>query len=171
MIIDWKIKSFNELTPEELYAILRLRSEVFVVEQNCVFLDTDNKDQQSYHVMAWKEKELLAYSRLVPAGISYSEPSIGRVVTSPTARSLGLGKELMKRSIYLLHSTWGNLNIKIGAQLYLEKFYNSLGFQRTSEIYMEDGIEHIEMQLNTKRNNSAFLVSMSRVYYFRRGIH
>jgi ElaA protein len=149
MIIDWKLKFFNELSPDELYAIIRLRNEVFVVEQNCVFQDADNKDQTSYHVMGWKENELVAYSRLVPAGISYSEPSIGRVVTSPSARSLGLGKDLMRRSIYLLHETWGKLNIKIGAQLYLEQFYNSLGFQRTSEIYMEDGIEHIEMQLNT----------------------
>lgn len=149
MAIDWKLKLFNELSPDELYAILRLRNEVFIVEQNCVFQDADNKDQSSYHVMGWNEKELVAYSRLVPAGISYSEPSIGRVVTSPSVRSLGLGKELMKRSIYLLHSTWGKLNIRIGAQLYLEKFYNSLGFQRTSDIYMEDGIEHIEMQLNT----------------------
>ena len=149
MTIDWKLKFFNELSPHELYAIIRLRNEVFVVEQNCVFQDADNKDQSSYHVMGWKENELVAYSRLVPAGISYSEPSIGRVVTSPTSRSLGLGKDLMKRSIYLLHATWGKLNIKIGAQLYLERFYNSLGFQRTSEIYMEDGIEHIEMQLNT----------------------
>jgi ElaA protein len=149
MTIDWKLKLFNELSPDELYAIIRLRNEVFVVEQNCVFQDADNKDQSSYHVMGWKENELLAYSRLVPAGISYSEPSIGRVVTSPTVRSLGLGKKLMEHSIYLLHSKWGKLNIKIGAQLYLEHFYNSLGFQRTSEIYMEDGIEHIEMQLTT----------------------
>jgi len=149
MTIDWKLKLFNELSPDELYAIIRLRNEVFVVEQNCVFQDADNKDQSSYHVMGWKENELLAYSRLVPAGISYSEPSIGRVVTSPIVRSLGLGTKLMEHSIYLLHEKWGKLNIKIGAQLYLEQVYNSLGFQRTSEIYMEDGIEHIEMQLNT----------------------
>src|SRR5690349_21173300 len=105
MTIDWKLKRFNELSPEELYAILRLRIEVFIVEQNCVFQDADNKDIPSYHVMGWKENDLVAYSRLVPAGISYSEPSIGRVVTSPSARSLGLGKELMRRSIFLLHST------------------------------------------------------------------
>jgi ElaA protein len=148
MTIDWKLKSFNELSPAELYAIMRLRIEVFIVEQNCVFQDADNKDIQSYHVMGWKENELIAYSRLVPAGISYSEPSIGRVVTSPTVRSLGLGKELMIRSIVDLHSLFGKMNIKIGAQLYLENFYNSLGFQRTSNIYMEDGIEHIEMRLN-----------------------
>jgi ElaA protein len=89
----------------------------------------------------------VAYSRLVPAGISYSEPSIGRVVTSPSARSLGMGKELMNQAINILYSKWGKTDIKIGAQLYLERFYNSFGFQRSSEIYMEDGIEHIEMLL------------------------
>lgn len=147
MNIDWQYKQFGELSPHELYAILQLRNEVFVVEQNCVFQDADNKDAASYHVMGWNGEKLLAYSRLVPAGISYSEPSIGRVVTSPVARSLGLGKNLMKRSIDILHATWGKTDIKIGAQLYLERFYNSLGFQRTSDIYMEDGIEHIEMTL------------------------
>jgi ElaA protein len=149
MSIDWKYKQFNELSAEELYAILRLRNEVFVVEQNCVFQDADNKDQDSYHVMGWKNNLLMAYARLVPAGISYSEPSIGRVVTSPTARSLGMGKELMNQAINILYSVWGKTDIKIGAQLYLERFYNSFGFQRTSKIYLEDGIEHIEMQLHT----------------------
>ena len=147
MSIDWKYKQFNDLTPDELYAILRLRNEVFVVEQNCVFQDADNKDQPSYHLMGWKNNSLVAYSRLVPAGISYSEPSIGRVVTSPSGRSLGMGKELMQQAINILYKTWGKTDIKIGAQLYLERFYNSFGFQRSSDIYMEDGIEHIEMLL------------------------
>lgn len=148
MSLDWKYKKFDELTPAELYAILQLRNEVFVVEQNCVFQDADNKDQSSYHVMCWNDDQLMAYARLVPAGISYSEPSIGRVVTSPNARSLGMGKELMTRAINILYTQWGKLPIKIGAQQYLQHFYNSFGFQRTSEIYLEDGIEHIEMQLN-----------------------
>jgi ElaA protein len=147
MSIDWKYKQFSDLTPDELYTILRLRNEVFVVEQNCVFQDADNKDQLSQHVMGWNNDLLVAYARLVPAGISYSEPSIGRVVTSPGARSLGMGKELMRQSINILYATWGKTNIKIGAQLYLEQFYNSFGFQRTSEIYLEDGIDHIEMVL------------------------
>ena len=147
MSIDWKYKQFSDLTPDELYTILRLRNEVFVVEQNCVFQDADNKDQLSHHVMGWNNDLLVAYARLVPAGISYSEPSIGRVVTSPGARSLGMGKELMQRAINILYATWGKTNIKIGAQLYLEQFYNSFGFQRTSEIYLEDGIDHIEMVL------------------------
>jgi ElaA protein len=147
MSIDWKYKRFDNLTPDELYTIMRLRSEVFVMEQNCLFLDADNKDQSSYHVMGWNNELLVAYARLVPAGISYSEPSIGRVVTSPAARSLGMGKKLMEQAINILYITWGKTDIKIGAQLYLERFYNSFGFQRSSEIYMEDGIEHIEMLL------------------------
>lgn len=147
MSIDWKYKQFGDLTPDELYTIMRLRSEVFVMEQNCLFLDADNKDQSSFHVMGWNNELLVAYARLVPAGISYSEPSIGRVVTSPAARSLGMGKKLMEVAINILYKTWGNTDIKIGAQLYLEKFYNSFGFQRSSDIYMEDGIEHIEMLL------------------------
>lgn len=147
MTIDWKCKPFDQLTPDELYAILRLRSEVFVVEQNCVFLDADNKDQPSLHVMGWKGDLLAAYARLIPAGISYSEASIGRVVTSPAARSLGMGKKLMQQAINILYTSWGNTDIKIGAQLYLERFYNSFGFQRSSDIYIEDGIDHIEMLL------------------------
>jgi ElaA protein len=147
MSIDWQYKQFGDLRPDELYTILRLRNEVFVVEQNCVFQDADNKDQSSYHVMGWNNELLVAYARLVPAGISYSEPSIGRVVTSPATRSLGMGKELMNQAINILYSKWGNTDIKIGAQLYLERFYNSFGFQRSSEVYLEDGIEHIEMLL------------------------
>lgn len=145
--MNWICKPFNELTPNELYAILRLRSEVFVVEQNCVFLDQDNKDQYCHHLMGWQDDLLVAYTRLVPAGISYTEPSIGRVVTSPAARGQGAGRELMHESIKTLHYLWGKSPIKIGAQLYLLKFYESIGFQQTSSIYLEDDIEHIEMLL------------------------
>lgn len=147
MGIDWKCKQFNELTTDELYAILQLRNEVFVVEQKCIFQDADGKDQHSYHLMGWKDNLLVAYSRLIPAGISYSEPAITRVVTSPSSRSLGMGKELVKQAINILYKTWGKTDIKIGAQLYLEQFYNSFGFQRSSEVYVEDGIAHIEMVL------------------------
>jgi ElaA protein len=144
-MITWAIKKFNELSPDELYAILRLRSEVFVVEQNCVFLDMDNKDQPSWHLMGWDNDILIAYSRLVPPGISYHQPSIGRVVTSPAARGGGIGKLLMKESIIQSEKLFGNLPITIGAQLYLKKFYTSLGFEQSSDIYDEDGIDHIEM--------------------------
>ena len=146
--MDWSCKKFDELTANELYAILQLRNEVFVVEQNCVFQDADNKDQYSYHVMGWKNHKLIAYTRIVPAGISYAETSIGRVVTSPEERGTGIGKELMQKSIEASNMIYGRIPIRIGAQLYLKKFYESFKFQKTSDIYMEDGIEHIEMLLN-----------------------
>jgi len=145
--ITFTYKSFHELTPYELYAILQLRNEVFVVEQNCVFQDADNKDQLSLHVMGWQNELLAGYTRLVPAGISYNEPSIGRVVTSPKVRHAGIGKLLMQFSIRTLYNMWGKTTITIGAQLYLRNFYNSLGFQQCSNIYLEDGIQHIKMFL------------------------
>jgi ElaA protein len=146
MSLIWNCKPFDELNPHELYNILRLRSEVFVVEQNCVYLDMDNKDQKCYHVCGMQDGRLIAYTRLVPKGVSYEhEPSIGRVITAPLARRSGAGKELMHYSIQQLRTLWGNQPIRIGAQLYLKKFYESFGFRQTSEIYLEDGIEHIEM--------------------------
>src|ERR1700727_2959128 len=102
-MIKWTCKAFGELTTEELYQILRLRSEVFVVEQNCVFLDMDNKDAVCHHVMGWKGNQLLGYSRIVPPGISYVESSIGRIVSSPAARGLGVGRELLPYSIGVLY--------------------------------------------------------------------
>ena len=143
----WNCKAFNELTVQELYAVLQLRIEVFVVEQNCVFQDADNKDQKSWHVMGWDGDVLSAYTRLVPAGISYPEVSIGRVVTSPKMRQTGLGRELMKKSIEEVYRMWSQQPIRIGAQLYLKKFYESFGFQQCSEVYLEDNIDHIEMIL------------------------
>lgn len=144
--IHWTKKKFNELTVEELYIILRLRSEVFVVEQNCPYLDTDNKDQYCHHLMGWKDDQLVAYTRIVPPGISYDEyPSIGRVVTSPAARRGGFGRMLMEKSIEETISLYGETPIRIGAQLYLKEFYTSLGFITSSNVYLEDGIEHIEM--------------------------
>ena len=140
-------KSFNELTPHELYAILQLRNEVFVVEQNCVYQDADNKDQVSLHVMCWNNDLLAGYTRLVPAGIAYVEPSIGRVVTSPKVRHAGIGKLLMQYSIRTTYDAWGKTTITIGAQFYLRNFYSSLGFQQCSDIYLEDGIQHIKMFL------------------------
>jgi len=141
----WICKSFEDLTPAELYAILQLRNAVFVVEQNCVFQDADDKDQLCFHLMAWHNESLAAYTRLVPAGISFKEISIGRVATSSHYRKLGLGRELMNHSIETIWKLFGRDNIRIGAQLYLKKFYESLGFNQVSEIYLEDDIEHIEM--------------------------
>lgn len=148
MTIDWSVKKFDELTPHELYAILQLRNEVFVVEQNCVFQDADNIDQQAFHFMGWSGNQLLAYTRLLGPRITYPEASIGRVVSSPLARGSGIGKELMQKSIEAIYKIYGRQTIQIGAQLYLKKFYETFSFQQTGEVYLEDGIEHIHMLKN-----------------------
>ncbi len=139
------VKPFHELTADELYALLKLRSEVFVVEQNCVFLDQDDKDQKCFHLMLYSEGQLVGYSRLVPAGLSYKEMAIGRVVTSPTARGMGFGRILMELSIQYCEKIFGSNDIRIGAQTYALGFYSSLGFVSDGDVYDEDGIEHIEM--------------------------
>ena len=143
--MQWLLKRFESLTPDELYALLQLRTEVFVVEQNCVFQDMDNKDQESHHLMGFCEGKLAAYTRLVPPGYIYEQASIGRVVTSPSVRRSGAGRVLMQESIDALYTIYGKQPIKIGAQLYLKKFYESFAFEQISEVYLEDGIEHIYM--------------------------
>jgi len=148
MELIWIFKSFDELTVTELYAIMQLRNEVFVVEQDCVYQDADGKDQASWHFCGWHNDELVAYTRIIPPGISYKEASIGRVVTSPKYRNTGAGKKLMELSISKTFSRFNGNAIKIGAQVYLTKFYQSLGFVQSSKEYLEDGIPHIEMILN-----------------------
>jgi ElaA protein len=142
---NWICKAFDELRAAELYAILRLRSEVFVVEQNCVFLDMDDKDQYCHHLIGRRGDVLAGYSRIVPAGISYVESSIGRIVTSPVLRGHGIGRELILQSVQNLYTLYGKQPIRIGAQYYLLKFYESFGFVQKGEIYLEDGIEHVQM--------------------------
>jgi len=142
------LKKFDELTLHELYAILQLRNEVFAVEQNCVYPDMDNKDQPSFHLMGLEGDKLLAYARIFPPGITYKEPSIGRVVIAPAARGGGAGRDLMKRSVEETNKLFGKLPVRISAQLYLHSFYSSLGFQQTGDVYLQDGIEHIEMILH-----------------------
>jgi ElaA protein len=143
--MQWIVKTFGELTTTELYALLRLRSEVFVVEQACAFQDMDDTDQLAVHVMGYIDNELAAYTRLFGPGIKYEYASIGRVVTSQKARGSGAGRLLMEYSIAIVEERFGKAPIKIGAQQYLQKFYTSLGFVKSSEMYMEDGIPHIEM--------------------------
>ncbi|MEN5053919.1 GNAT family N-acetyltransferase [Sphingobacterium kitahiroshimense] len=145
----YAIKSFKELSNEELYQILKLRSEVFVVEQHCVFQDMDNKDQESLHVMCYIDDKLAAYTRVLPEGLSFEEVSIGRVITSPLYRGLGLGKEIIEQSIAVCEKLFGIKPIRIGAQLYLKKFYNEFGFVEIGDVYIEDGIVHIEMVRNS----------------------
>ena len=148
MNIKWFCKTFEGLTPHELYSILQLRNEVFVVEQNCVFQDCDDKDQGSLHFMGWRQNDLVAYSRLMPAGLAFEEVSIGRVVTSPSVRKNKVGKELMLQSIEKINELFGKVPVKIGAQLYLKHFYELQGFLQASDVYLEDGIEHIKMIRN-----------------------
>ena len=147
MELQWILKKFDDLTPGELYTIMKLRNEIFVVEQNCVYQDADNKDQPSFHFMAWRNESLVAYSRILPAGVAFDMVSIGRVITSSDIRGTGIGKLLMTRSIEEVNKLFGKVPIHIGAQLYLKRFYESIGFQKCSDLYLEDGIEHIEMIL------------------------
>lgn len=149
MKLNWILKKFDALTPYELYDIIWLRNEVFVVEQNCVYQDADYKDQKGWHYMGVDDDgKLMAYVRLLPPGVSYEEPSIGRVLTNPAARGTGIGRILMQNAIEQCKQLFDDVPIKIGAQYYLLKFYSSLGFVQTSEIYLEDDIEHIEMIRN-----------------------
>ena len=145
MTLNYCIKSFDELTNNELYDLLRLRSEIFVVEQNCPYLDLDNKDQKSFHLLYYVNNEFAGSTRLLPAGLSFEEISIGRVVIANSHRGLGLGVKLMEVSIEGCQQKFGNGPIRIGAQYHLSKFYQSLGFVEQGEQYDEDGIPHIEM--------------------------
>jgi ElaA protein len=150
MQMVWRCKSFEHLSVCELYDMLQLRSAVFVVEQNCAFLDPDHRDQQSMHLMGFADNVLMAYARIMPPGLAYPGlPSIGRVVTAQVGRGHGLGRLLMQKAIAECYRHYGELDIKIGAQLYLAQFYGSLGFVQNGAGYLEDGIEHIPM-LKTK---------------------
>ncbi len=139
-------KPFDTLTVQELYAIMQLRNEVFVVEQHCIYQDADNKDPHCHHLMIWDGQKLVAYSRLIPAGVAYEQISIGRVISSRAYRNTGAGKLLLANAIENCQRLFGDGPIKIGAQLYLRRFYESFGFVKTSEMYLEDNIEHIEME-------------------------
>jgi ElaA protein len=146
MKIQWKIKPFEALTTNELYDILRLRSEIFVVEQNCVYLDLDGKDKLALHLFGEFEGKIVAYSRLFKPGITFENASIGRVVVDANYRDRKWGHDLMREAIARIQLHFGESKITIGAQLYLKKFYESHGFVQTSEMYLEDDIPHIEMK-------------------------
>lgn len=145
MMLEWKTKAFEALTVAELYAILRLRSSVFVVEQNCVYLDLDDKDPQARHLFGTFEGVIVAYARLFEPTIVFAHASIGRVVVHPQYRDKKYGHELLQQAIAGVFSCFGATKITIGAQLYLKKFYESHGFVQTSDMYLEDNIPHIEM--------------------------
>ncbi|WP_317167591.1 GNAT family N-acetyltransferase [Chryseobacterium sp. c4a] len=148
MKIEFFIKSFEELSTIELYNILKLRSEIFIIEQNCVYQDIDDKDLKCHHLMCLVDGNLAGYTRIVPHGLTYEDASIGRVVIGTAYRGLGLGKQLMEHSIKGCQDILKESKIRISAQLYLLKFYNALGFKEVGDPYDEDGIPHIEMVLN-----------------------
>ncbi len=141
----WRCVAFDALKPAELYDLLRLRTEVFVMEQNCVFQDMDGADPACHHLLGTRDGALLAYARLVPAGLKFTEASIGRVVSDPSTRGTGMGHALMREAVVQLHALWGEQPIRIGAQAHLQGFYRQHGFEPSSPIYIEDGIDHIEM--------------------------
>jgi|GEM_PF-238153 len=148
MKIEFFIKSFEELSTIELYNILKLRSEIFIIEQNCVYQDIDDKDIQCHHLMCFVDGNLAGYTRIVPPGLTYEDASVGRVVIGTAYRGLGLGKQMMEHSIKGCQDILKESRIRISAQFYLLKFYNSLGFSEVGEPYEEDGIPHIEMVLH-----------------------
>jgi ElaA protein len=145
--LAWTFGRLDELSGVDVHAFLKLRAEVFSVEQNCVFLDPDDADIDSWHLLgrSSEQGELLAYLRIVDAGIKYPEPSVGRVVTAPKARGQNLGRALMAEGLARCHALWPSLGIVINAQHRLERFYQEFGFVSSSEPYIEDGIPHIEM--------------------------
>jgi len=145
VIISWHSKSFTELTNNELYEILALRTEVFVVEQNCPYQECDGNDQISTHFYGTLRNKIVAYVRILPAGVIYDSLSIGRVVTSPSIRGKGIGYELMAKAIRHCAQQFGRGKITISAQEHLEKYYGKLGFIKASEMYFEDDIPHIKM--------------------------
>jgi ElaA protein len=145
--IKWKIKRFNELSLDELYSLLKLRSHIFVVEQNCVYQDIDGKDQKALHLLGEYNGEIVAYARLFKSGDYFENASIGRVVIHPDARDKKFGHEMMREAIKGIETHFGEKQITISAQLYLKKFYESHNFIQTSEMYLEDDIPHIEMKI------------------------
>jgi ElaA protein len=146
MSIKWEIKRFEALSVNELYQLLQLRTQVFVVEQNCVFQDMDGKDEKAIHLLGKFDGKIVAYTRLFKSGDYFENASIGRVVIDPNYRDKKWGHELMRESIAAIAHHFGESKITIGAQLYLKKFYESHGFVQSSEMYLEDDIEHIEMK-------------------------
>ncbi len=145
--VTWSTSAFDELDPHDLYQILQLRQDVFVIEQDCLYRDMDDLDQQAMHMTAILEGNLLAYQRCIAPGVCYRESSIGRIIVAPAARGTQLGRELVQRGIDYNRERWPEYGIQIGAQARLSAFYASLGFVSLEDDYMEDGILHVHMVL------------------------
>lgn len=145
MTYQWQTSDFGGLNTLELYAALRLRQQVFVLEQNCAYLDLDNLDQDAVHMMCWREGDLLAYQRCLAPGANFIESALGRIVVSAPARGQDLGRELVRRGIRHNLGRWPNNDIRINAQAYLQAFYAELGFVADGDVFDEDDIPHIQM--------------------------
>jgi ElaA protein len=143
VIVDWRFAAFRDLAVDELHAILAARARVFIVEQNCPFLDPDGFDAVAWHL--WTGAPVRAYLRILPAGTKHQEPALGRVITAREARRTGLGRVLVAEGIRRAETLFGRTSLRIDAQTYLERFYGEFGFARCSDEYIEDGIPHIEM--------------------------
>jgi len=150
--LRWQWSRFGALLPGDLYAALALRQRVFVVEQQCTFVDADGADEQAYHLLGWQPQAdatgripLIAYLRLVDPGVKFAEPSIGRVITAPDARGRGLGRALMQEGLAGAARCFPGRDVRIAAQQRLERFYADLGFVTASAPYLEDGIPHVDM--------------------------
>ncbi|TDP74111.1 GNAT family N-acetyltransferase [Roseateles toxinivorans] len=146
MALSWTCKPFSGLTAAELYQALQLRSEVFVIEQQCIYLDPDGLDPQAWHLSGRNDGRLQAYLRLLPPGLKSEEPVIGRVVTAPAARGGGLGRQLLVQALVECEKLWPGRALFLSAQAHLQSFYGGLGFVPVSEQYVEDGIAHVDMR-------------------------
>ncbi|HEX6575600.1 MAG TPA: GNAT family N-acetyltransferase [Gemmatimonadaceae bacterium] len=148
--ISWSCSDFTGLSVADLYAAMELRQRVFIVEQSCAYLDADGIDAKAWHLMGWSEthgrRRLVAYARLFPPRIKYAESSIGRVVTHPDVRGTGVGRDLMREAIARIESAGWGKEIRIAAQMYLERFYEGFGFRRVTDPYIEDDIWHVDMR-------------------------
>ena len=143
--MNWELKKFKELKAEEIYKILEIRNEVFIVEQQCAYQDCDGKDENAYHLYLQDNDKIIAYLRILKKGVSYDEISIGRVLVHKNYRGKGIAREMMLKAINFIESNLNEKEIKIQAQSYLVDFYKSLGFKETSNEYLEDNIPHIDM--------------------------
>ncbi len=154
MKVNWEYKKFEELSNHELYEILRLRIEIFMIEQECLYSECDNKDFEGLHLLGRDEEgELIAYTRILPPGLRFEEASIGRVAVSKKGRGKGVARDMMLRAIEYISKTLNHDKVRISAQEYLLKFYQELGFKVVSDIYSEDGIPHAEMVLDFFNNH------------------
>lgn len=149
-MLDITVKSFDQLSTKELYDLLQLRSEVFVVEQDCVYQDIDGKDQKALHILGFKDEILVAYTRIFKPGDYFELASIGRVVVEENQRLYKYGYDIMKASIQAIKTEYNQTKIKISAQCYLKRFYNNLNFLEVGEQYLEDGIPHVAMLYEEK---------------------